>query len=129
MTLAARPHGANSPALFTDLYELTMMQAYLREGLTDTAVFSLFARRSPTERNFLIACGLETVLDCLEALSFNEADITYLASLRLFAPEFLASLRSFRFTGDVLAMPEGTPIFANEPLLEIVAPPPEAQFV
>lgn len=129
MTLAALPDGATSPALFTDLYELTMMQAYLQEGLTGTAVFSLFARRLPPERNFLIACGLETVLDYLEALSFNDADISYVASLRLFTPEFLASLRDFRFTGDVFAMPEGTPVFGNEPLLEIVAPLPEAQFV
>jgi nicotinate phosphoribosyltransferase len=117
------------PALFTDLYELTMMQAYLREGLTGTAVFSLFVRRLPPERNFLIACGLETVLDSLEALRFSEADIVCLATLGVFTPEFLASLRDFRFTGDVFALAEGTPVFGNEPLLEIAAPLPEAQLV
>jgi nicotinate phosphoribosyltransferase len=118
-----------SSALFTDFYELSMMQAYRLESLTGTAVFSLFVRRLPPERNFLIACGLETVLDYLEALEFREEEIDYLSSLSLFRPDFLEALRGFRFTGDVFAVPEGTPVFENEPLLEIVAPLPEAQLV
>jgi nicotinate phosphoribosyltransferase len=118
-----------SSALFTDLYELSMMQAYRLESMTGTAVFSLFVRRLPPERNFLIACGLDTVLDYLEALEFREEEIDFLSSLSLFRPDFLESLRGFCFTGDVFAVPEGTPVFENEPLLEIVAPLPEAQLV
>mgnify|MGYP000505654088 CR=1 FL=1 len=116
-------------ALFTDLYELTMAQAYLEEGLTEQAVFSLFVRRLPPQRNFLIACGLETVLEYLETLRFSDDDIEYLASLRQFSQEFLDWLRQMRFTGDVYAVPEGTPVFAGEPIMEIVAPLPLAQLV
>src|SRR5262245_12648586 len=115
--------------LFTDLYELTMLQAYRVEGMSDTAVFTLFVRRLPEERNFLLACGLESVLDYLEHLRFTEDDLAHLRSLDTFSDDFVTSLREFRFTGDVFAVPEGTPVFANEPILEIVAPIPEAQFV
>ncbi len=124
-----RNRAATPDALFADLYELTMMQAYRREGLTGEAVFSLFVRRLPSTRNYLIACGLEAVLDFLETVSFAPGDITYLASLRLFTPDFLDWLRGFRFTGDVYAVPEGTLIFANEPIVEVVAPLPQAQFL
>ena len=71
-------------ALFVDLYELTMMQAYLREGLNGTASFNLFVRRLPPVRNYLLACGLETVLDFLESISFSKDDISYLTSFRMF---------------------------------------------
>nr|VFK13128.1 MAG: nicotinate phosphoribosyltransferase [Candidatus Kentron sp. LFY] len=121
------PHGRF--ALFTDLYELTMMQAYFEEGMKDTAVFSLFVRRLPARRNFLLACGLGTVLRFLENLYFSDEDIAYLASIGRFSNRFLDWLRGFRFTGDVYAMPEGTPVFANEPILEIVAPLPQAQIL
>nr|VFK79924.1 MAG: nicotinate phosphoribosyltransferase [Candidatus Kentron sp. SD] len=116
-------------ALFTDLYELTMMQAYFEENLHDSAVFSLFVRRLPARRNFLLACGLDSVLDLLENLRFNEEDIDYLASIGKFSDRFLDWLRDFRFTGDIHAMPEGTPVFANEPILEVVAPLPQAQII
>ena len=116
-------------ALFTDLYELTMAQAYLEEGLTAEAVFSLFVRRLPRRRNYLLACGLDTVLDYLQDLRFHDDDLAYLASLGKFSTHFLDWLRDFRFRGTVYAVPEGTPVFANEPILEIVAPLPEAQFV
>ncbi|MGE0081124.1 MAG: nicotinate phosphoribosyltransferase [Thiohalomonadaceae bacterium] len=115
--------------LFTDLYELTMMQAYFEEGLTREAVFTLFVRRLPPRRNLLLACGLETLLQQLEALRFSEEDRRYLASLGRFSPGFIEQLADVRFTGDVYAVPEGTPVFANEPLLEVVAPLPEAQWV
>lgn len=115
--------------LFTDLYELTMLQAYLAEGMTDSAVFTLFVRRLPEHRNFLLACGLESVLAHLEQLQFTGDDLTYLRSLDLFSNDFLASLRGLRFTGEVWAVPEGTPVFANEPILEIVAPIAEGQLV
>lgn len=114
-------------ALFTDLYELTMAQAYLEEGLTDQAVFSVFVRRLPPQRNFLIACGLESVLDYLESFRFSDDDLDYLGSLGLFSQRFLEWLKNMRFTGDVYAVPEGTPIFPHEPILEVVAPLPQAQ--
>ena len=116
-------------ALFTDLYELTMMQAYYEEGMTEDAIFSLFVRRLPPRRNLLLACGLETVLGQLETLRFDEDDLAYLQSLGRFADSTLARLRDWRFSGDVYAVAEGTPVFANEPLLEVVAPMPEAQLV
>lgn len=119
----------NNPALFVDLYELTMAQSYVEEKMTDEAVFSLFFRRLPRRRNFLLACGLEPVLDYLENLCFDEDDLAYLRSLGKFSESFLAYLKGFCFSGSVYAVPEGTPLFANEPILEIVAPLPEAQIV
>ena len=118
-----------SPILFTDLYELTMLQAYLEEGQQDEAVFSLFVRRLPEQRNFLLACGLDTVLRFLETARFDKAALDYLATLGLFSDRFLRALEAFRFEGDVYAMPEGTPFFANEPVLEVVASLPQAQLV
>jgi nicotinate phosphoribosyltransferase len=115
--------------LFTDLYELTMAQAYLAEGLTDTAVFTLFVRRLPEHRNVLIACGLESVLAYLEQLQFSDDDLAYLRSLDTFSDACLNWLRGFRFTGDVHAVPEGTPLFANEPILDVVAPIAQAQLI
>ena len=118
-----------SPALFTDLYELTMLEAYFHEGMRGNAVFSLFVRRLPGTRNFLLACGLDDVLDYLEALHFDAEALRYLASLNRFSDAFLRELERFRFTGDVYAVPEGTPVFAAEPILEIAAPIGEAQLV
>jgi nicotinate phosphoribosyltransferase len=115
--------------LFTDLYELTMLQAYRAEGMTDTAVFTLFVRRLPEHRNFLLTCGLESVLEYLEQVRFTDDDLAYLRSLNTFTGDFVSSLHDFRFTGDVHAMPEGTPVFANEPILEIAAPIAQAQLV
>ena len=118
-----------SHALFTDLYELTMLQAYFEEGMERDAVFSLFVRRLPAQRNYLLACGLETVLDYLEHLRFGEDDIAYLRTLGKFSDRFLAWLRGFRFSGDVVAVAEGTVVFANEPILEVIAPLPQAQLI
>ncbi|MCY3912992.1 MAG: nicotinate phosphoribosyltransferase [Chloroflexi bacterium] len=115
--------------LVTDLYQLTMLQAYLEHGMHAPATFELFTRRLPPNRNFLVAAGLEAALDYLEHLRFEAADIDYLASLGRFTAEFLNYLREFRFTGSVDALPEGTPFFANEPLLAVHAPLPEAQLV
>lgn len=119
----------NGLALFTDLYELTMLQAYFEGGMREKAVFTLFVRRLPSRRNFLLACGVDSVLDFLETVRFGEEDLTYLHSLGLFSDRFLGWLRDFRFTGEVYAVPEGTPVFSNEPLLEVVAPMPEAQLI
>jgi nicotinate phosphoribosyltransferase len=120
---------AFSPALLTDLYQLTMLQAYEEERMSETAVFSLFVRRMPVRRNYLVACGLDDVLTFLETLRFDDAALAYLAALGRFSDRFLRRLESFRFTGNVYAIAEGTPVLAVEPILEIVAPLPEAQFV
>ena len=116
-------------SLFTDLYELSMMQAYVEEGMDDQAVFSLTVRRLPATRNYLLACGIGTVVDYLEDLCFSADDLAYLSSLRQFSPRFLDWLGGFRFSGDVYAVPEGTPVFENEPILEISAPIAEAQLI
>jgi len=118
-----------SHALLTDLYQLTMLQVYVVEGMQDTAVFDLFARRLPQHRNYLIGCGLEDALDYLESLCFDDDALGYLDTLGKFTSGFLEYLSGFRFTGDVYAVPEGTVIFPNEPIIEVVAPLPEAQFV
>ncbi|MFZ3070039.1 MAG: nicotinate phosphoribosyltransferase, partial [Anaerolineaceae bacterium] len=115
--------------LFTDLYELTMMQAYLAEGMQEQAVFTLSVRSLPKERNFLLAAGLGTVLDYLENLRFTDSDINYLATIPAFTDDFLEYLRHFRFTGNLYALPEGTPFFVDEPILEVEAPLPQAQLV
>ncbi len=117
------------PALFTDLYQLTMLQAYHAEGMTRPAVFELFVRRLPPARNFLIACGLAEVLNYLEHLAFTASDLAYLETLGYFQPAFLDWLQTLRFTGNVYALREGTPFFPHEPILVIEAPLPEAQLI
>src|SRR5262245_8382105 len=119
----------SNAALVTDLYELTMLQSYFNEGMNDTAVFDLFIRRLPVNRNYFVACGLEHVLHYLESMEFSEDGIEYLRSLGRFSEPFLQSLRTFRFTGDVYAVPEGTAVFVNEPLIEVLAPLREAQLI
>src|SRR5207244_8730848 len=119
----------SNAALLTDLYELTMLQSYLHEGMNSNAVFDLFVRRLPEQRNYLVACGLEHVLAYLKSLSFSPEAVSYLESLNRFSGEFLKSLADFRFTGDIYAVPEGTVVFANEPIIEVVAPLPQAQLI
>lgn len=122
-------HAQFSPVLLTDLYELTMLQAYFEERMSDVGVFSLFVRRLPERRNYLLACGLDDALAFLETLRFDQAALTYLDSLGRFSNRFLRYLEQLRFTGDVYAVPEGTPVFANEPIVEVAAPIAEAQLV
>lgn len=114
-------------ALFADLYELTMLQAYVAERMTDPAVFELFFRKLPEQRNYLIAAGLEDALDAIERLEFTDSDIAYLRGLGFFSEEFLDHLRGFRFGGDVDAAPEGEVIFAHEPVMRVRAPLGQAQ--
>lgn len=116
-------------ALLVDQYELALFRAYLAERLIDTAVFSLFVRELPPGRNYLLACGLETVVDVLEELRFGPAEVEAVQCTGIADAAMLHALRDFRFTGDVWAAPEGTPVFAQEPLLQIVAPLPQAQLV
>jgi nicotinate phosphoribosyltransferase len=115
--------------LLTDLYELNMAATYLRLGMTGPATFSLFARKLPADRGFLIAAGLEDCLAFLETFAFTDADLTWLADAQGFSGEDLAAFRQLRFTGDVWAVPEGTAVFADEPFLEVTAPAAEAQLV
>jgi nicotinate phosphoribosyltransferase len=116
-------------ALLTDFYQLTMLQAYLHEGLQQQAVFELFVRKLPPGRRFLVAAGLEQALDYLETLRFDDVEIDWLVSHGGFPSTLAPRLRNFRFEGDVDAMPEGTMFFQEEPILRVTAPLPQAQLV
>ncbi len=116
-------------ALLTDLYQFNMIQAYLDHGKTETAVFEFFVRKLPSQRGFLMAAGLETALDFLENLRFSAEELEWLAKSGRFKAELIDYLASFRFRGDVHAMPEGTVFFANEPILRVTSSLPEAQLV
>ncbi|HZD79126.1 MAG TPA: nicotinate phosphoribosyltransferase [Actinomycetota bacterium] len=115
--------------LFTDLYELNMAASYLRRGMNRTATFSLFVRRLPPERGFLVAAGLEPCLEFLEGFGFEEEDLRYLREELGFDEPSLEAFRETRFDGEVWAVPEGRVLLADEPLLEITAPIAVAQLV
>jgi nicotinate phosphoribosyltransferase len=115
--------------LLTDLYQLNMIQAYLELGQTDVAVFEFFVRKIPAQRRFLLAAGLEQALDYLENLRFSKDELSWLAGTGRFNTKLIDYLASFRFSGDVHAMPEGTVFFADEPILRVTACLPEAQLV
>lgn len=115
--------------LLIDLYQLTMGQAYFLNEMRQPAVFELFCRKLPESRRFLLAAGLEQVVDYLENLRFSGSEIDYLAGSGLFCTRFLDYLAGLRFTGSLHAMPEGTPFFGNEPILRVTAPIIEAQLV
>ncbi|MEE9285612.1 MAG: nicotinate phosphoribosyltransferase [Dehalococcoidia bacterium] len=121
--------GPSSLALFTDLYELTMAQAFWQSGMTAPATFSLYLRSYPENRAYFVFAGLHDCLDYLEELRFSQQDLDYLHSLDLFDEGFLAYLGGLRFSGSVRAMPEATIFFANEPVMEVTAPVIEAQIV
>jgi nicotinate phosphoribosyltransferase len=120
---------STSSPLLTDLYQLTMVQAYLDHGMDDPAVYEFFVRKLPESRNFLVCAGLESVLDFLETASFSPEDVAWLESTKRFSRRFLDYLSSFHFNGEVHAMPEGTIFFADEPILRVTAPIPMAQMV
>ncbi|MCL2433998.1 MAG: nicotinate phosphoribosyltransferase, partial [Clostridia bacterium] len=115
--------------LLTDLYQLTMMQGYIRENKHERAVFDLYFRAVTGFSAYALAAGLETALDYIESLRFSDEDLCYLRSLALFDEEFLTYLKNFCFTGDIHAMPEGTVCFPGEPLLRVTAPLPQAQLL
>jgi nicotinate phosphoribosyltransferase len=116
-------------ALLTDLYQLTMIQAYLESGQTDTAVFEFFVRKLPPRRGFLVAAGLDQALTFLENLRFSTDELDWLAKTGRFGARLIDYLAGFRFSGEVHAMPEGNLFFANEPILRVTAALPEAQLV
>lgn len=120
---------ARNLTLLTDLYQLTMMSGYFKSGKTeDVAVFDLFFRRNNII-TYSVAAGLEQAVEYIRSIRFTEDDIAYLRSLHLFDEDFLEYLKGFRFTGDVYAVPEGTLVFPEEPIITVKAPVLEAQFV
>lgn len=119
----------NNVALLTDLYEFTMAASYYQHQMFAPATFSLFVREYPPHRGYFVSAGLEDVLNFLESFHFEQQDLDYLDSMGLFSPDFLHSLGTVRFTGDVFAIPEGCLFFKDEPVLEITAPIIEAQLV
>jgi nicotinate phosphoribosyltransferase len=115
--------------LLTDLYELSMLDAYAKHQMAETAVFELFVRKLPEQRGFLMACGLELVVQFLESIRFTPDELAWLRASNMVSLRFLSGLKGFRFTGDVDAMLEGTVFFPDEPVLRVTAPLPQAQLV
>ena len=121
---------AQNLSMLCDFYELTMSNGYFRNGYKDRITyFDLFFRQVPDGGGFAIAAGLEQVVEYITNLHFSDEDIDYLRSRGIFCEEFLQYLRDFRFTGDIWAVPEGTPVFPREPLITVRAPAIEAQLV
>ena len=116
--------------MLCDFYELTMANGYLKSGIRDRVVyFDVFYRDNPDGGGYAIAAGLEQIVEYIRTLCFTEEDIAFLRSKKLFDEEFLDVLRTFRFTGDIWAIPEGTVVFPGEPLMTVRAPVIEAQFI
>ena len=117
-------------SMLCDFYELTMSNGYFKNGFYKKNVyFDLFFRKVPDNGGFAIAAGLEQVIDYIKNLHFSETDIEYLREKGIFDEEFLKYLSNFKFTGDIYAIPEGTPIFPNEPIITVKAPAIEAQLI
>ncbi len=117
-------------SMLLDFYELTMANGYIKTGISDKiSYFEMFFRSVPDGGGFAVAAGLEQVIDYLENLSFDEEDISFLKSRGIFDGEFFSYLQSFRFTCDVWAVPEGTPVFPNEPVLIVRGPVIQAQLI
>lgn len=118
-----------SSALVTDLYQLTMLQGYLEQGMEQTAVFECFIRTMPPQRGFFMVAGLAQLLEFLENVRFTISELEWMARSGRFSRSFVRYLEQFRFTGDLHAMPEGTVCFANEPIVRVTAPLPQAQLI
>lgn len=118
-----------SSLLLTDLYQLTMLQGYVEQGMEEQATFEFFVRKLPPTRNFMLAAGLEQVLCFLEQLRFTTEELEWLNGCGLFRSTLVDYLEKLHFTGDVHAMPEGTVFFPDEPIVRITATLPQAQFV
>lgn len=121
--------GEQPTALFTDLYELSMAQAYVADGILADASFEVFFRDLTPKRGYALLNGVEATVDWLERFRFSQADLEYLAGLGQFRDSFLDWLANLRFTGDVEAMPEGTAIFPHEPVMRITGPLPLVQLI
>ena len=122
--------GRQNLTLMTDLYELTMMQGYFKhKDRNETVIFDAFFRNNPMDSGYAISAGLEQVIDYINNLHFEEADIEYLRSLKIFDEDFLDYLKTFRFSGDIYAIPEGSLMFPREPMIKVIAPIMEAQLV
>lgn len=120
----------NNYTMLCDFYEFTMANGYFQNGMKDqVCYFDLFFRKVPDGGGFAIAAGLEQVIDYIKNLSFTEEDLVFLHGKKLFSEEFLQYLHGFRFTGDIYAAPEGTPVFPLEPVLTVRAPAIEAQLI
>ena len=116
--------------MLCDFYELTMGNGYFQNGLKDRITYlDVFFRNVPDGGGFAIAAGLEQLVEYINDLHFSEEDIEFLRSKGMFSEEFLAYLRDFHFTGDIYAMPEGTPVFPQEPIVTVRAPAIEAQLI
>lgn len=116
--------------MMTDLYELTMMNGYLKNGMKDNqAVFDVFFRPLTNNSVYAIMAGLEQAIEYIDNLHFDKEDIEYLRSLNLFDEDFLSYLAQFKFSGEIYAVPEGTPVFPREPLVRVKAPIMEAQLI
>ena len=116
--------------LLTDFYELTMGNGYLENGLADTVCcFDLYFRKVPDNGGFAVMCGLEQAINYIKKLSFTDEDIAYLRDKKIFSEKFLDYLRNFKFSCDVWAIPEGTPVFPNEPLVIVKGPAIQAQLM
>ena len=117
-------------SMLFDFYEMTMANGYFRQGMQERITyFDVFFRRVPDGGGFAIAAGLEQLVDYIRDLHFDEEDIAYLRSKNLFQEDFLDYLRNFQFTGDIWAVPEGTPVFPGEPLVTVRAPASQAQLI
>ena len=116
--------------MLTDFYEITMANGYFKEGMRDKiAYFDMYFRQAPDEAGFAIMAGVEQLIDYLKNLKFDENDIEYLRSKNMFDENFLDYLKNFKFCCDVWAIPEGTPIFPNEPIVTVRGPLVQAQFL
>ena len=117
-------------SMLFDFYEMTMANGYFRQGMQERITyFDVFFRRVPDGGGFAIAAGLEQLVDYIRDLHFDEEDIAYLRGKNLFQEDFLDYLRNFQFTGDIWAVPEGTPVFPGEPLVTVRAPASQAQLI
>ena len=118
-----------SSILLTDLYQLTMLQGYMEQGMEETAVFEFFTRKMPKQRGFFMAAGLEQLIEFLENVHFTPWELEWVEKSGLFSKSFVEYLARLTFSGDLHAMPEGTVFFPDEPIARVVAPLPEAQLV
>ena len=118
-----------SSVLLTDLYQLTMLQGYMEQGMEETAVFEFFVRKMPPQRGFFLASGLEQLVEFLENVHFAPWELEWVRKSGHFSQSFVEYLERLRFTGDLHAMAEGTVFFPNEPIARIIAPLPQAQLV